>query len=259
VVISVAGVEGSEAVALQFDDIQVIRFATYLAAMADEIQKNRSGEKSRLRLLAAAARLLESIHYRDLLVEEICQEAGVAKGTFYIYFKSKDEFLRDLAGRYLNFEFQTYPRLSSKNTEYTNTRKWVYWYEKSFAANVGIIKCMVQMGENDAAMRQLWHDRNGRLVDRSLAGWMKTRPGADPKIERFILRTAGTMMDQSLFERYGVQTGQGVEDPHDPEFMIELHAFMNYRAMYGHNPPLQEFPDDSPFRRVIEQDASGRP
>ncbi|MBI1197795.1 MAG: TetR family transcriptional regulator [Phenylobacterium sp.] len=241
---------------LPYLDIEVIRFPTYLTAMADEIRKSRSGERSRLRLLAAAARLLETIHYRDLLVEQVCQEAGVAKGTFYIYFKSKDEFLRELARRYVSFEVQTYPRLSSKSTPFTNTRRWVYWYEKTFAANVGVMKCMVQMGTQDEEMRQIWHERNGRLVDRSLIGWMKTRPDSDPKLERFILRTAGTMMDQSLFERYGVQTGQGVEDPHDPEFIVDLHAFMNFRAMYGHNPPAEEFSADSPFRKLIEQDAA---
>lgn len=236
-----------------FQDIEVIRFATYLSALAGEIRKSRSGEKSRLRLLAAAARLLETVHYRDLLVEQVCQEAGVAKGTFYIYFSSKDEFLRDLASRYVRFEVQTYPRLSSKNSAFTNTRRWIYWYEKSFAANVGIIRCMVQMGAQDTEMREIWHDRNNRIVDRSLAGWMKTRPDADPKIERWVMRTAGGMLDQSLLERYGVQTGPGVEVPPDPDFIIDLHAFMNFRALYGHNPPREEFAPDSPFVRIIDR------
>jgi len=239
-------------VTMQFPDIEVIRFATYLSALADEIRKNRSGEKSRLRLMAAAARLLENISHRDLLVEQICREAGVAKGTFYIYFKSKDAFLRELASRFISFEVQTYPRLSSKNTPFTNTRRWVYWYEKSFAANVGVIKCMVQMGTHDEEMRQLWHERNGRIVDRSLAGWMKTRPGQDPTMQRWLMRTAGGMLDQSLFERYGIQTGQGLEDPGDLEFIVDLHSLLNFRALYGHNPPADEFRPDSPFRPIVE-------
>lgn len=226
-------------------------FSEHLAALPAAVRKVRSGERSRLRLLAAAARLLDQVHHRDLLVEQICQEAGVAKGTFYIYFKSKDEFLLDLASRYVAFEVLAHPRLSSKNSDFTNMRLWVTWYERTFAANVGILKCLIQMGAQDPAMRDLWHQRNARLVDRSLAGWMKTRPDADPVLERMIIRTAGTMMDQSLFERYGVQTGQGVELPDDPEGIIDLHALLMFRALYGRDPDPADLPADSPFRRLL--------
>lgn len=232
-------------------DPDVASFSEHLAALAGGVRKARSGERSRLRLLAAAARLLDQVHHRDLLVEQICQEAGVAKGTFYIYFKSKDEFLLDLAARYVAFEFQAHPRLSSKDSEFTNLRLWVAWYERTFAANVGIMKCLVQMGAQDPAMRDLWHQRNARLVDRSLSGWMKTRPNSDPALERMVIRTAGTMMDQSLFERYGVQTGQGVEVPEDPARIIELHALLMFRALYGRNPSAEDLPSESPLRALL--------
>lgn len=237
--------------AIEFRDIEVIRFATYLQAMAQEITKKRSAEKSTLKLLAAGARLLETDHYRDLLVQAICEEAGVAKGTFYIYYDTKDIFLRNLAQRFVNFEFQTYPRFSSKNTPFENTRRWVYWYEKTFAANVGIFKCMVQMGEQDAEMRAIWHERNGRISERSLAGWMKTHQDRDLNLQRWVLRTSGLMLDQSLFERYGVQTGPGLEEPKDPDFLIDLHALLNFRALYGHDPSPDEFKPDSPFRQLL--------
>lgn len=233
-------------------DPTVICFSEHLAALEAGVRKTRSGERSRLRLLAAAARLLDRVHHRDLLVEQICQEAGVAKGTFYIYFKSKDGFLLELAARYVGFEVEAHPRLSSRNSDFTNMRLWVTWYERTFAANVGIMKCLVQMGAQDLAMRDLWHQRNARLVDRSLAGWMKTRPGSDPALERMVIRTAGTMMDQSLFERYGVQTGQGIEAPERPEHILDLHALLMFRALYGRNPPPDDLPPESPFRALLQ-------
>lgn len=235
----------------EFRDIQVIRYSAYLAALAQEIRKARSGEKSRLNLLAAGARVLETIDYRDLLVETVCQDAGVAKGTFYIYFKSKDIFLRELAAGFIDFELQAYPRLSSKNSDFTNTLKWVGWYEKTFATNVGVLRCMVQMGAVDPGMRDIWHERNRRLVDRSMTGWMKAHPGADPALQRRLMRTAGGMFDQSLFERYGVQTGPGLNESDSLEFLVELHAFMNFRAMYGRNPPADELSPGSPLRALI--------
>src|SRR3990170_1881812 len=73
--------------------IAAIRFSGYLQALALEIRKSRSGERSELRLLAGGARLLERSSYRDLSVEGVCTDARLAKGTFYIYFASKDAFL----------------------------------------------------------------------------------------------------------------------------------------------------------------------
>ncbi len=235
---------------LQFE---VIRYATYLSAAAQEIRKARSGEKSRLKLMAAAARVLETVDYRDLLVESVCQEAGVAKGTFYIYFAGKDIFLKDLARGYVNFEIQTYPRLSSKNSEFTNTIKWIAWYEKTFAGNVGVLRCIVQMGAVDNEMRDIWYERNRRIVDRSMSGWMKTHPNSDPVLQRRLMRTAGGMLDQSLLERHRVLTGPGLQESDSLESLIELHAFMNYRAMYGRNPPADELTPGSPLRDLLKE------
>jgi len=237
---------------LDFGELGVIRFATYLQAAAAEIKKARSGPKSRLKLLAAGARLLDATDYRDLLVEDVCAEAGVAKGTFYIYFKSKDEFLRALAAMYIEFELQTYPRLSSRNSEFTNSRRWIAWYEQTFAANVGIFRAMVQMGAADEGMRKLWHERNARVVDRAMRGWERHNPSKDPALQRWMMRTAGGMLDQSLFERHGVQPGPGLNEPQDLDLLIDLHALMNFRALYGRNPPAEEFGPDSPFRRILE-------
>jgi AcrR family transcriptional regulator len=234
-----------------YAEIGVVRFATYLQAAADEIKKVRSGPKSRLKMLASGARLLDDIDHRDLLVEQVSADAGVAKGTFYIYFKSKDAFLREMATLYIDFELQAYPRLSSRDSAFVNTRKWIAWYEKTFAANVGVLRCMVQMGAGDPAMREIWHARNRRLVDRSMRGWERQNPSKDPVMMRLAVRTAGAMLDQSLFERHNVLPGPGREEPQDLDLIIDLHALLNFRALYGENPPVDDFPADSPLRALL--------
>lgn len=47
-------------------------------------------------ILAAARRLMEQKGMEALTMEEIAQAAGVAKGTIYHYFQSKDELIRAL-------------------------------------------------------------------------------------------------------------------------------------------------------------------
>jgi len=51
----------------------------------------RTGE-----ILAAARRLMEHKGLDSLTMDEIAQAAGVAKGTLYLYFQSKDELLQAL-------------------------------------------------------------------------------------------------------------------------------------------------------------------
>ncbi len=47
-------------------------------------------EKTEL-ILSAAAKLLETEKYERITIEKIAKKAGVAKGTVFIYFKTKEE------------------------------------------------------------------------------------------------------------------------------------------------------------------------
>jgi AcrR family transcriptional regulator len=236
-----AGFSGSKALA----NITRIRFATYLGTLANEIRKARSGEKTKLKLMAAAALLLEDVGYRELNVEEICAAAGLAKGTFYIYFGAKDEFLQELAEQYVAFEKQFVPMADAQESAFAATVRWVAWYEGTFASNVGVLRCIVQMGETDAKMRKVWHSRN-EFVARRAAEMVDARFGkelANRENLLFTVRTVGGMLDQSLFNRFGVQTGTGHDQPFDDDKLTRMHALLSYRSIYGCDPPASEAAD----------------
>lgn len=203
--------------------------------------------------MAAGCDLLEDTPYRDLLVGSVCARAGVAKGTFYIYFESKEAFLRALAEAFVAFELETYPVFPEGAGGFANTRRWIAWYEGMFAANVGVLRCIVQMGAEDPAMRALWHLRNGRLVDRALERRGDDLPAQVREARRWALRAAGGMLDQSLFERHGVQLGPGLDEPSDPEALLDLHALLNYRALTGRDPPADALPAGSPIRALLRR------
>ena len=57
-------------------------------------------EKRRNELLDAALRLLARESYDKTSVAAITREAGVSKGTFYVYFRSKEELLEALIERF---------------------------------------------------------------------------------------------------------------------------------------------------------------
>ena len=63
----------------------------------------RRGARTRTRLLEAAEDVFAKVGYHEASIVKITEAAGVAMGTFYLYFRSKkeifDELLRDLNRR----------------------------------------------------------------------------------------------------------------------------------------------------------------
>ncbi len=66
-------------------------------------RRNARGERTRARLLEAAEAVFADLGYHDASVVRIAEHAGVAAGTFYLYFESKqqvfEEVVRDLNHR----------------------------------------------------------------------------------------------------------------------------------------------------------------
>ncbi|MBO5564385.1 MAG: TetR/AcrR family transcriptional regulator [Lachnospiraceae bacterium] len=58
----------------------------------------KKGEKTRLELAAIAYRLFITNGYESTSVDEIIKTAGIAKGTFYYHFDSKEQLLEEVIG-----------------------------------------------------------------------------------------------------------------------------------------------------------------
>ena len=58
--------------------------------------KTARGEATRKAILAAAERVIGTNGYNDASIGQITSEAGVAQGTFYIYFNTKEEVFAEL-------------------------------------------------------------------------------------------------------------------------------------------------------------------
>ncbi len=68
---------------------------------SDKTPKTRRGEKTREKLLQAAEIEFGERGFHDAAISGITQRAGVALGTFYVYFDSKEEVFRALV-TYMN-------------------------------------------------------------------------------------------------------------------------------------------------------------
>ena len=64
----------------------------------------KKGEKRKQDLIRIAYRLFITRGYEHTSVDEIIAEAGIAKGTYYYYFESKEQMLEDVIGMMLQSE-----------------------------------------------------------------------------------------------------------------------------------------------------------
>lgn len=66
------------------------------------VRITKAPEERRLEIIETSERLFRKVGYAKCSVEMIIREIGVAKGTFYYYFKSKGEILSAIADRTLD-------------------------------------------------------------------------------------------------------------------------------------------------------------
>ena len=64
-------------------------------------QKMQKGEKTRQKLFSSAVELFNQHDFGGVTVDRIVEAAGVAKGTFYIYFESKDALIAAFVSDYV--------------------------------------------------------------------------------------------------------------------------------------------------------------
>ncbi len=68
-------------------------------AHALPVPKTRRGEQTRQKILDAAEREIGSKGFAEASISTITAEADVAQGTFYVYFRTKEDVMRELVLR----------------------------------------------------------------------------------------------------------------------------------------------------------------
>ncbi len=114
------------------------------------ILKNYDERKNEI--LDVAQKLFYSVGYDRTTVNVIIEEVGIAKGTFYYYFKSKLDLLENLVGRMVHKIMEALKTIIDADTN--AAQKLINFYNEAAAIKIENREIVMQM------MKVLYRDEN---------------------------------------------------------------------------------------------------
>lgn len=173
--------------------------ARFADALISEAAAGRKRDRTRATIATAACRLLDGCPLATLTIAEICKAAGIAHGTFYIYFADRNALLGDLLLEFVEF-IQVTMRAAAHQPHGDPIRATTAAYYDLFEANPGLMKCLVNhvedLPEATRAFQKLNHDW-ATTVMASLRRQGGMAAIADDELTRRVYAMGG-MVDQYL-------------------------------------------------------------
>ena len=125
-------------------------------------KRQENAMETKQKLIGAARALREEKSFDDILIEEITERAGVAKGTFYTYFKRKEDVFCELA--FASFDAikeklaDSQKNAAGQIAEYLSLSMEVIIADGLEVAQQWMKNAMAPMEEDSQAMRKYRYD-----------------------------------------------------------------------------------------------------
>lgn len=233
----------------------------YHAALQEAVEAAapdlRKAEATRLRLLAATARLLEEHGLARLKVTDIADGAGAAHGTFYSYFRDK----RDAAEAVLTaFATDCIEAIgagsgaSGTADAYASIRAAIAGIATTYRLNPGLSRCLWQLDDSGTAIEHVVQDINTRWHRRIADSLLRRAalPEAARREATVVAYALAAMVDEFLIQHYLRRDPTlGALGLSDGEIVDAL-AFLWFRAAHGRDPERAR-PADAAGRRLLSR------
>ena len=215
-----------------------LSYGDYLERQIGEAK--RKGERTRLTLVAAAARLLDHVGYRDLRVSDVNEAASVSNALFYVYFKNKDEISQEVLVGFLEFLGSFRERDEPAGSAEAAILHGNLRYAQMFKANAGLMRCVFQFADEFPEFASRWHAWNAGWRERVVRSVTRAPAAVFPDAEEldFAVAALGAMVDAFLrmafVEREPTIAGTRVGS--DPERLAQLLTRLWVRGLFVRDP-----------------------
>jgi len=139
---------------------QIYRFGQVLLHQSQSLRKR---DRTRADIQNAGCELLDRTPLNSLTVSDICREANIAHGTFYIYFPDRQELVANLLILFVAF-IQDVMRSESESQTTDPVHAATSAYFKIFEQNPGLMKCLLNHQEDFPAAKKAFQTLNHEWV-----------------------------------------------------------------------------------------------
>lgn len=176
-----------------------LSFVAYLEQRLAQSPPRQKGLRTRERLKIAAAKVLAAKGYHGLRVVDVTETAGLAEGSFYIYFKDKsDVSLAVLKALLEEFVQSRFDAATKRETAFAAIRDTNRTWIALCRANAGLMRCVLQLGDESPAFAELLHRTNHSWYIRVAASVVRQHSAGavNPKAALLAVHMLGSMMDE---------------------------------------------------------------
>jgi AcrR family transcriptional regulator len=171
------------------------------------------GERTRQRILDTARTVFERDGYSATRVADIASGAGVAHGTFYKYFESKDDVFRELTNQVVTDMFSRTRQPVPAPDSVTRIARANWRYFRAYRDDADFLAVVWQVVMFDPAYRDFWVQIRQHWAD-IIERWVRQEIGdgrADDRLDaRIAARALGLMME--TFAQHWFVLGEEYDD-----------------------------------------------
>jgi TetR/AcrR family transcriptional regulator, transcriptional repressor for nem operon len=218
-----------------------LRYADFLQDQIANAPKRTKGARTKDALKLGAIQVLDEVGYHAMRVSDICDAAGVALATFYLYFTNKSDVTLQVLSEYLEQGVGLLTARGGARTAFEAIREANLRWLQVMRANAGLSRCIMQLGDEEPGFRELTHRTNHDWYARIAQSFVRRFPGAvSPDVALLAAYSLGAMMDEMarklvVYPDPALLELVGKIAPSD-EAVADFLTVLWHRALYGAAP-----------------------
>lgn len=216
-----------------------------LEARLDAAGQEPKTARTKLRLMAAVAWVLESEGVHGLRVASCAGRAGVAHGTFYRYWPDGRSAAQEVMADFMAAIRRRRPSLPHGLGLYPRIVAANRYYVEVYARNRGLMRCLQQLSDAEPAFARIAQDANLSLARRVARAWIRAQPSAAAmaEAERLTRALACIAMVEGVLRDTLLRSAPEPLAPLSRAELADLVSGCWYRMLLGAEPPC---PDPQP-------------
>ncbi|MEN8162854.1 MAG: TetR/AcrR family transcriptional regulator [Acidobacteriota bacterium] len=224
-------------------------YTEHLRSTAENSQTLPKGQRTRLRITAAASRILAENGYHDLRMADVADEAGVSHGAIYRYFENKREVTFEVLRGHALWVMEMLPPAEEDMTAYGRIYSTMKRFVELFRSNIGLNRCNRQLADEYTEFARLQMEYNADWYAKVAAGL--ARRGATTERaagETFGVAWAlGGMVDEMLHNVFVREDPSLALFRRAPAKLVTMLSILWYRAAFAENPPADDVGGSQPL------------